>query len=193
MARAAGLLTNYVTNASITVEALDLIGPYLDAFRADLKGFSNETYERIANIKGFDGILKILERAKNFWGMHVEIITNLIPGINDEKIELKEMAGWICDHLGSETPWHVTRFFPWFKLAHLRPTPITKLERTREIGLEAGLKYVYLGNVPGHPSENTYCPACGQLLIERLHYRVLQDHLDGTCCGYCGHSIAGYF
>ncbi|KPK90877.1 MAG: hypothetical protein AMJ94_08280 [Deltaproteobacteria bacterium SM23_61] len=193
MAREAGLLTNYVTNAYLTVEALDLLGPCLNAFRADLKGFSDETYKRMANIDGFGGILKILARAKNFWGMHVEIVTNLIPGMNDQEVELKGMARWICDCLGAETPWHVTRFFPCFKLAHLRPTSITKLERTREIGLEVGLKYVYLGNVPGHPSENTYCPDCGQLLIERLNYQVLQDHLDGTCCGYCGHSIAGYF
>jgi len=192
-AREAGLFTNYVTNAYMTVEALDLIGPYLNAFRADLKGFSTETYKRIAKIHGFDGILKILERAKHFWGMHVEIITNLIPGINDQNAELKEMARWICDCLGSETPWHLTRFEPRFRLAHLSPTPIAKLEQARGIGLEAGLKYVYLGNVPGHPAENTACPACGKLLIERVNYRVVQYHLDGSCCGYCGHSIPGYF
>jgi pyruvate formate lyase activating enzyme len=193
MAREAGLLTNYVTNAYLTVEALDLLGPYLNAFRADLKGFSNETYKRIANIDGFGGILKNLERAKYFWGMHVEIITNLIPGVNDQKKELKEMAKWICDCLGPETPWHVTRFVPCFRLSHLRPTPIAKLEQGREIGIAAGLKYVYLGNVPGHPAENTHCPACGKLLIERVNIQVLQYHLDGACCGYCGHSIAGFF
>lgn len=193
MAREAGLLTNYVTNAYMTVEALDLIGPYLNAFRADLKGFSEETYKRIAKIHGFDGILEILERAKHFWGMHVEIITNLIPGINDQNAELKEMARWICDSLGPETPWHVTRFEPRFRLSHLSRTPIAKLEQARGIGLEAGLKYVYLGNVPGHPAENTACPACGKLLIERVNCRVVQYHLDGSCCGYCGHSIAGYF
>jgi pyruvate formate lyase activating enzyme len=193
MAHEAGLLTNYVTNAYITVEALDLIGPYLDVFRADLKGFSNETYKRIANIKGCAGILNILERAKHFWAMHVEIITNLIPGINDEKKDLQEMAGWICNRLGSETPWHVTQFVPHFKLSHLNPTPVAKLEQARQIGLEAGLKYVYLGNVPGHPAENTYCPACGKLLIERANYRILQYHLHGNGCGYCGEPIAGYF
>jgi len=193
MAHEAGFLTNYVTNAYITVEALDLIGPYLDAFCADLKGFSDKTYKRIANINGFDGILKILERAKHFWGMHVEIITNLIPGINDQKLELKEMARWICDCLGSETPWHVTRFVPHFRLAHLTPTRVAKLLQAREIGLEAGIKYVYLGNVPGHPAENTHCLVCGKLLTKRVNYRIVQYHLDGTCCGYCGHPIAGYF
>ena len=193
MAREAGLLTNYVTNAYITVEALDLIGPYMSAFRADLKGFSNETYKQIANIKRFDGILKVLERAKHFWDMHVEIITNLIPGINDNEIELKEMAGWICNHLGSETPWHLTQFVPHFRLSHLTPTPVAKLEQAREIGLGTGLKYVYLGNVLGHSGENTHCPACGKLLVERANYRILLYHIDGTCCGYCGHPIAGHF
>ena len=192
MAQEAGLLTNYVTNAYITVEALDLIAPHLDSFRADLKGFSDVTYKRIANIVGFEGILKIFERAKHFWGMHVEVITNLIPGMNDQKVELKEMAKWICDCLGSETPWHVTRFVPHFNLAHLTTTPVAKLEQAREIGLEVGLKYVYLGNVPGHHAENTYCPACGKLLIERVNYQILQYRLDGTHCGYCDHPIAGF-
>jgi len=192
-AREAGLLTNYVTNAYITAEALDLIGPYLDAFRADLKGFSNETYRRIANIDNLEGVLKILERAKHFWGMHVEIVTNLIPGINDQKTELKEMAEWICSCLGSDTPWHVTRFVPYFRLSHLAPTPVSLLEKARDIGLKAGLKYVYLGNVPGHPAENTHCPACGELLIERMNYRIIQYHLHGNGCGYCGESIAGFF
>ena len=193
MARETGLLTNYVTNAYITVEALDLIGPYLNAFRADLKGFSDKTYQRIANINRFDGILKILERAKHFWDMHVEIITNLIPEINDGKSELKEMARWICDYLGPETPWHVTRFIPHFRLSHLASTPLAELEQARQIGLEAGLKYVYLGNVPGHPAENTYCPTCGKLLIERMNYQIIQYHLDGNLCTYCGKPIMGYF
>jgi len=192
MAHEAGLLTNYVTNAYMTVEALDMIGPYLDAFRADLKGFSAETYKRIANIDRFEGILSVLERAKHVWGMHVEIITNLIPGINDTGSELKAMATWICDHLGSETPWHVTRFVPRYQLAHLSTTPVADLEHARELGLQAGLKYVYLGNVPGHSAENTYCPECHMLLIERANYEIIRYRVNGSSCGFCGHSIAGY-
>jgi pyruvate formate lyase activating enzyme len=192
-AREAGLLTNYVTNAYMTIEALDLLGPYLNAFRADLKGFSADTYKHIANIKDFEGILKILERAKHFWGMHVEIVTNLIPGINDGEKEIREMAGWIRDRLGPETPWHVTRFVPHFKLSHLAPTPVARLEEARQMGLEAGLKYGYLGNVPGHPGENTHCTACGKLLIQRMNYQILQYHLDGNRCGYCSEPVAGHF
>lgn len=193
LARAAGLLTNYVTNAFLTVEALDLIGPYLDAFRADLKGFSDKTYRRIANVDAFSGILKVLERARHFWGMHVEIVTNLIPGINDRPAELKEMAGWICGCLGSETPWHVTRFAPHFRWAHLTRTPVAALERAGQIGREAGLIHVYLGNVAGHPAENTYCPACGKLLIERSHCRIVRYHLKSNRCVYCRQPIAGRF
>ncbi|MBW2063677.1 MAG: AmmeMemoRadiSam system radical SAM enzyme [Deltaproteobacteria bacterium] len=193
IARKAGLLTNYVTNAYLTLKALDRIGPYLDAFRADLKGFSSRTYERIANITNVRGILKVLERARHFWKMHVEIVTNIIPGINDQESELRQMATWIHDHLGPETPWHVTRFVPHFRLAHLTPTTVAKLEQAREIGLEVGLQYVYLGNVPGHPAENTHCPSCKRLIIERMNYQVVKYHLKGNCCVYCGYQIAGHF
>ena len=193
MAKAQGLLTNYVTNGSITPEALDLLGPYLDAYRVDLKGFSNHTYKRLANVPDISDILQIINRAKKHWGMHVEIITNLIPGYNDDEEEIKHMVTWICNHLGPETPWHITRFVPHLKLSHLHPTPLPKLERAREIGLEGGLEYVYLGNVTGHPAENTCCPICGKLIIERMNYRILQYHLKGSRCLYCGHEIPGSF
>jgi pyruvate formate lyase activating enzyme len=193
IAKAQGLLTNYVTNGYITPEALDLLGPYLDAYRVDLKGFSNRTYKRLANIAEFSGILEIVIRAKEHWGMHVEIITNLIPGFNDDEEQIKEMVTWICDHLGPKTPWHVTRFVPHLKLSHLPPTSLPKLEGTREIGFEGGLEYVYLGNVAGHPAENTYCPVCGKLIIERMNYVILQYHLKGSRCTYCGHEIPGSF
>jgi pyruvate formate lyase activating enzyme len=193
IAREKGLLTNFVTNGFITHEALDLIGPYLDAYRVDLKGFSDRTYKRIADIPDFRGICRVIKRCKIHWGMHIEIITNIIPGVNDDAEELKEMAKWICDRLGSETPWHVTQFVPHLRLSHLSTTPVGKLENIREIGLKAGLKYVYLGNVPGHLAENTYCPGCDKLLIKRLNFRILQNHIRDSCCGYCGLEIAGYF
>ena len=188
-----GLLTNFVTNGYITQDALDLIGPYLAAYRADLKGFSDRTYKQIANVPDFRGICKIIERSKVHWGMHIEIVTNIIPEFNDNKAELEDLAKWICAHLGPETPWHVTQFVPHLRLAHLSLTPVGILEKAREIGLEAGLKYVYIGNVPGHPSENTYCPGCGKLLLERSNFHILQNHLKGSCCRYCGQEIEGHF
>lgn len=193
IAKAQGLLTNYVTNGYITPDAMNLLGPYLDAYRVDLKGFSANTYKRIANISDFEEILKIIKMAKYKWEMHIEIITNITPGLNDNEEELNDMAQWILNQLGSETPWHITRFIPHFKLSHLTYTPISKLEKVRQIGIDKGLRYVYLGNVPGHSAENTYCPQCGKLLIERRNYQILNYNLKGNECKFCNQTIAGYF
>jgi len=192
-AKEKGLLTNYVTNGYITPEAMKLLGPSLDAYRVDLKGFSAHAYKRIANISDFEGILEIIKMAKYKWGMHIEIITNLTPGFNDNERQLHDMARWIVDQLGPETPWHITRFVPHLKLSHLTHTPISKLEQARQIGMDNGLRYVYLGNVPGHPAENTYCPECGKLLIERQNYQILRYNLKGSKCNFCNQKIAGYF
>jgi pyruvate formate lyase activating enzyme len=193
IAKEQGLLTNYVTNGSITPEAMNLLGPYLDAYRVDLKGFSSHTYKRIANISNYKGILNIIKTAKYKWDIHVELITNLTPGYNDNKDELHDMAHWIVDHMGPDTPWHITRFVPNLKLSHLDYTPIHKLEQARQIGLDCGLRYVYLGNVPGHQAENTYCPKCGKLLIERRNYQIQKYNLKGNVCPFCTHTIAGHF
>lgn len=193
IAKEQGLLTNYVTNGYITPDAMNLLGPYLDAYRVDLKGFSPNTYKRIANISDFEEILKIIKMAKYKWEMHIEIITNITPGLNDNEEELHTMAQWIINQLGSETPWHITRFIPHFKLSHLTYTPISKLEKVRQIGMDKGLRYVYLGNVPGHSAENTYCPQCGKLLIERRNYQILNYNLKGNECKFCNQTIAGYF
>jgi pyruvate formate lyase activating enzyme len=193
IAKKQDLLTNYVTNGYITEEAMDLLGPYLDAYRVDLKGFTPETYQKIANTSDYRGILDVVKQAKYKWGMHVELITNLTPGYNDHEDELREMAHWIAEEMGPDTPWHVTRFVPHLRLSHLNYTPIPKLEQARQIGIDEGLRYVYLGNVPGHPAENTYCPACGELLIERRDYQILQYNLKGNKCAFCNEAIAGYF
>jgi len=193
LAKKNNLYTNYVTNAFITPEALDLIGPYLDVFRADLKGFSKDSYRRIANIYDFSGILEVIKRAKEKWKMHVEIVTNVIPGMNDREEDLSRMAAWICRELGQDTPWHVTRFFPHLKLSHFKPTPIKALEKIREIGLSQGLNYVYLGNVAGSEGENTYCPNCGQTLIIREGLETKTILLNHGKCRFCNQSISGRF
>ena len=193
IAKEQGLLTNYVTNGYITPEAMNLLGPSLDAYRVDLKGFSADAYRKIANISDFKGILKIIKMAKEKWGVHIEIITNLTPGFNDSEEDLRNMARWIVDQLGPDIPWHITRFVPHLKLSHLTYTPISKLQQARQIGMDYGLRYVYLGNVPGHPAENTYCPRCEKLLIERLNYQILKYNLKENKCKYCNQQIAGYF
>ena len=193
IAKDRGLLTNYVTNGYITEEALGLIGPYLDAYRVDLKAFSSRSYQKIANISDFEGVLDSITTAKYKWGLHIELITNVTPDYNDSEDELHEMAHWIVVQVGPDTPWHVTRFVPHLKLSHLKYTPISKLEQARQIGIDEGLRYVYLGNVPAHFAENTYCPQCGELLIERMNYQILKYELRGNKCVFCNQTIAGYF
>jgi pyruvate formate lyase activating enzyme len=193
LARARGLLTNFVTNGFITLESFDQIGPYLDSFRMDLKGMTKETYQRMAHLDDFAPLLQSAQRAKKKWGMHVEIVTNVIPGFNDSPEELQAIARWIKDHLGPETPWHVTRFYPHYRLSHLSPTAIATLEMARDIGRRSGLTFVYLGNVPGHPGENTYCPRCQRILIHRRGFVVLGNFLRSGCCPDCGTPIPGRF
>jgi pyruvate formate lyase activating enzyme len=192
IAKAQGLYTNYVTNGFLTEEALDRIAPALDVYRVDIKGFSDRTYARIGHIPAFSKILDVTVRAKRK-GLHVEVVTNVIPGYNDDEQELRRLAIWIKADLGQGTPWHVTRFHPHHELSGVPATPIATLERIRDLGKEAGLWYVYLGNVPGHEAENTRCHQCGELLIERYIFDVLQNRIRNEACPACGAAIPGRF
>lgn len=192
LAREQGLYTNYVTNGFISEDAFDLIAPLLDVYRVDIKALSEKTYMRTGNIKEFRGILFIAEKAKKL-GMHVEIVTNVTPGFNDSEPELRGIAAWIKNSLGAETPWHVTRFYPQLELSHLSPTPVAVLEKAWGIGKEEGLWYVYVGNVPGHQWENTYCHACGTLLIVRNIFDVLKNRIHNGKCPECDTVIPGRF
>jgi pyruvate formate lyase activating enzyme len=191
-ARSQGLFTNYVTNGYMTEEALDTIAPFLDVYRVDIKGFSEKTYQRMCNIKDYRKILETTKKAKEY-GIHVEVVTNVIPRFNDSEKELHGIAAWIKNTLGPETPWHVTRFYPQLELSHLPPTPIDILERAWSIGKKEGLWYVYLGNVPGHQRENTYCHGCGGLLIERYIFDIVTNKIKGDKCSHCGCTIPGRF
>jgi pyruvate formate lyase activating enzyme len=125
-------------------------------------------------------------------GIWVEVTTLIIPTFNDSDEELKEIARFILS-LGAETPWHVTAFYPTYRLTDRPRTPVATLRRARAIGLDAGLRYVYSGNVSGEEGENTYCFHCGKLLIRRLGYRVEECHLEKARCPYCGTMIDGIF
>lgn len=147
LAKQAGLYTVWVTNGYINQAPLDMIAPYLDAYRVDVKAFSTEAYWRLAKIKDFQPILAAAERAKNKWQLHVEIVTLVIPGLNDDEAQLRGIADWIVNKLGPVTPWHLNRFFPYLEFAELPITPLKTLEKAKEIGHRAGLKDVYIGNV----------------------------------------------
>jgi len=180
------LYTVYVTNGYSTPEALDTIGPYLDAWRVDIKGFSDHFYRELAKVPHWRQILATAKRAKEKWNMHVEVVTNIIPTMNDDEEQLQGIAHWIRDELGELTPWHVTRFYPHHHLMHLPPTPVATLERACDIGQKAGLKFVYTGNVPGHSHENTVCYNCGNIIVERFGYQTTVIGLVGSKCRFCG-------
>jgi pyruvate formate lyase activating enzyme len=185
LAKENGLYTVYVTNGYLTPEALDTIGPYLDAWRVDVKGFTDNFYKDLAKIPQWRGILEVAERAKHKWHMHVEVVTNIIPTMNDDNTQLTGIARWIHDKLGEQTPWHVTRFHPAYNV-DIPATPLSTLERAYRIGMDAGLKFVYLGNVVGHPSETTTCPNCNKVVVERYGYETKVAGLNGACCQHCG-------
>lgn len=178
LARQGGFYTAVVTNGYITPEALALLAPNVDAYRVDLKGWNPSFWRKIANISDPKPIFEAARLARKSWNLHVEVVTNVIPTYNDDDATFHQLAGWIRESLGPETPWHVTRFIPYLALSHLPATPLSTLEHARQIGLEEGLEYVYLGNVPTHPAENTLCPRCGSLLIERSGYRILRNTLE---------------
>lgn len=192
-AKARGLKTALVTNGYATREALALLAPHLDAYRVDVKGFSTRAYEKVSGgIAHWEEILEVTAFAKA-QGLHVECVTNVTPGINDDPAELKDLARWIRDGLGPLTPWHVTRFYPHAELIDVKPTRIAKVEQVRDLGLDEGLRYVYVGNLPGHPAQDTRCHACGELLVARRAFAIVGGALRDGKCGRCSAPIPGRF
>lgn len=187
LAHEAGIANVYVTNGYMTREMLDLYGPYLDAANVDLKSFRDETYREYIGAR-LQPVLDSLKAMKEK-GIWVEVTTLVVTGVNDDPAELRDIANYIATELGPETPWHISRYFPAYRMDN-PSTPVQILERAREIGREAGLRYVYVGNVSGE--ENTHCHACGHLLIRRAGFWVLQNTVraDGTC-PRCGTPVAG--
>ncbi|HEX9777782.1 MAG TPA: AmmeMemoRadiSam system radical SAM enzyme [Geopsychrobacteraceae bacterium] len=190
LARKEGLLTVLVTAGMINSAPLQALLEWIDAYRLDIKGFSEDFYQRLT---GSRALGQVLENARAAYasGAHVEIVTNVIPNWNDAEPQLRGLARWMVDNLSADVPWHVTRYYPYHQLAE-PPTPLATLERAREIGLQEGLNYVYVGNVPGHPFEKTRCPACGKLLIDRSGYRIAANHVVQGACEYCGHRLGHY-
>ncbi len=184
-----GILNVFVTNGYINPEPLQLIKDYLDAANVDLKSFNDQFYRKLVGGK-LAPVLDTLKLMKKF-NIWVEVTTLLIPGENDSLEELKEIANFIKNELGEETPWHISRFYPQYQLNNLPPSSVPSLMTAREIGMEQGLRYVYVGNVPGNEAENTFCYRCGKLLIERHGYQISQNNLLAGNCKYCGAKIDG--
>lgn len=187
--REAGLYTVMVTNGYITPAGLDALGGLIDVWRVDVKAFDDRVYRSLCKVPSVQPVLDMAARAKNAMGMHVEVVTNVIPTINDDEDTLLGIATWIFDELGPDTPWHITRFFPYLELAHLPATPLATLRRAYDIGRDRGLHFVYLGNVDEPGVEDTLCPSCGAIALARDRYRITsQATLDGACAA-CGRSL----
>jgi len=188
LAKEAGLGTSYVTNGYITPEALGQIAPYLDAFSVDIKAFSEEFYRDVCSAK-LAPVLEATLLAKKL-GIHVEVVNLIIPTHNDSPEELRELSRWVYKNLGGDTPLHFNRFHPHYKMKDLPPTPVKTLDMARSIAIEEGMRFVYVGNVPGHLHENTYCPECGSLLIARGFFEVQEYNISPQkTCPKCGEAI----
>lgn len=189
LCREAGLFTVMVTNGYITSDGLDLLGEVIDVWRVDLKGSRDETYRKLCHVPAVQPVMDAAIRARHTWGMHVEVVTNVVPGMNDSRDELTEVATFIAESLGTDTPWHITRFFPYLDFAHLDPTPLATLQLARQIGHDAGLHFVYLGNIDEPGGEDTICPVCGAVAIQRSGYTILDKATRDGACIRCGTAL----
>jgi pyruvate formate lyase activating enzyme len=187
LAHKAGIANIYVTNGYMTAEMLEMMHPYLDAANVDLKAFKDRTYKHFTGA-GLQPVLDSLILMKKL-GIWVEVTTLVIPGINDDFGELKEIAQFIAKELGVDTPWHLSRFFPHYKMSNIPLTSSQTLDKAKEIGQQAGLRYVYLGNVGGE--SNTVCHQCGKILIRRRGYWIPEKLLIKGKCPDCGTVVSG--
>ena len=187
LAQEEGLANVWVSNGYFSAEAADLISPYLDGINIDLKGISNDFYRQIAggNLRPVVNSIERMHRS----GVWVEVTTLVIPGLNDSSDQLRWTAEAICG-ISPRIPWHISRFFPAYRMVDRPPTPIPTLKRAYEIGREVGLYYVYIGNVPGE-GEVTRCPNCGAKLITRAGFLVRENRLRDGKCPECGAEIDG--
>jgi pyruvate formate lyase activating enzyme len=172
----------------MTPQAVETIAPYLTAINVDLKAFREETYQQVmrASLKPVLECLRALREA----GVWVEVTTLVVPGMNDSDDELKGIAEFVAS-LPGDVPWHVSRFHASYKMMDGQTTPLETLERATELGRSAGLGFIYCGNVAGHASESTFCPSCGEKLIDRQGYMISRNDLSGGACPHCRAEVPG--
>ena len=190
LAHEKGIGNVFVTNGYMTPDALDTIGSRLDAANVDLKSFQDDFYKVYCGAR-LQPVLDSLVKLKSL-GVWVEITTLLIPGLNDSDGELNQIAGFIAG-LGREIPWHISRFHPQYRMDATPVTPVSSIHRAVRIGKEAGLKYVYSGNVPGDGGEDTFCAVCNSRLIGRHGFFIEEINLQGSKCPQCGNELDGKF
>jgi len=184
-----GLRNVYHSNGFISQEPLKKLCLYLDAANIDLKGFTEKYYYEMSagRLAPVLESLKVLKKE----GVHIEITNTVVPTYNDNVADVERMCKWIRDELGKDVPLHFARFYPYHKLKALSPTPTAIMEALRNTAIKVGMKYVYIGNIPGHPGGHTYCGNCNKLLIRRFGFTILEYFIKDGVCSYCGQLIPG--
>jgi pyruvate formate lyase activating enzyme len=188
IARDRGLANVFVTNGFFSEESAEASAPFLDAANVDLKAFRDDTYREICGGR-LEPVLETIRKWRAF-GMWIEVTTLVIPGLNDSDEELTNIAKFIRD-VDPDIPWHVSRFHPAYRMTDRPATPVETIRKARKIGLDAGLRFVYAGNVPGDEGEQTACPSCGKVVIERYGFEVIRNELNRGVCPTCGTAVAG--
>jgi pyruvate formate lyase activating enzyme len=162
---------------------------FLNAIKIDLKGYSREFYHEVCGAELQPVLNNIRQVSRS--GIHLEIVNLVVPTLNDSEKMMGELIDWVAGEIGPDVPVHFTRFHPDYRLLNLPPTPVSTLERFRNRAMAKGLHYVYIGNVPGHAGNNTYCPQCGKTVIQRSSFLIEEMHVEHGCCKFCGARIAG--
>lgn len=191
LARKEGLINIFVSNGYATPETVSLMGEFLDCLTVDFKGSGEKNFVRkYIGIPDALPIFETLLEVKEKTHIHLEITDLIVPEVGDNLDSAKMLARWVYDNLGPETPMHFLRFHPDYKMMNFPPTPVETLEKHHKIAKNAGLRYVYIGNVPGHPLEHTYCPECGEIVVKRFGFEILSYNMDeGSRCANCGNPI----
>jgi pyruvate formate lyase activating enzyme len=189
LAKSLNIRNALVTAGYVNEEPWKKLLEYVDAANIDLKGISEDFYREVCSgtLKPVQNAL-VLARAS---GILVEVTNLIIPTLNDNPEQIRQLAHWVRANLGKETPLHFSRFFPRYKMRHLPPTSLKTLDMAREIAISEGLEYIYIGNIRSKVGQNTYCPTCKSLLIERSGYTILQNRLKEGCCPDCSKEIYG--
>lgn len=191
LARSAGIKTSIVSNGYIKREPLEKLLTVLDAVKIDLKGFSEKFYEEVCSAT-LKPVLDSLVTVKKS-GVWLEVVNLVVPTLNDSPKMIDGMCRWVKENLGVDTPVHFSRFFPNYKLTNLSSTPVSTLEKACEIAVKNGLRYVYIGNVPGHIRNSTFCPSCSQRIIHRRHFDILEMNIVNGKCKFCNFPVAGFW
>lgn len=190
LAKQHGLYNLFVSNGFMSLAAADRMKSWLDAINIDLKAFTEAFYNDLCKAR-LAPVLETIEYIAKKTDIWMEITTLLVPGKNDSPDQLKALAAFLVKTCGADIPWHISRFYPQYKMADLEPTESKSLQQAYDIGRQAGLRYVYVGNIPGNRAESTYCPGCGQILIERSGYSILRNKIKDSSCPHCRFQIFG--